>query len=291
MEKIQQSIQIDAPRETVWAAIIDDQKYRIWAAAFYPGSHFIGGWQQGESIRFGMTDDQGQTQGMQAEILVNEHLRRLSIHPVGFFSGDTVDLDSDEAKKWAQVHENYELESISPQSTRFSVDVDTFEEYLEEMSEAWSNALLKLKEICEKNLAPFASIAVTADVQAPVERAWACWTSPECVKKWNHASDDWHCPAASNDLRVGGRFVYTMAALDGSVSFDFSGTHTEVVPGDRIASQLDDGRMVRVAFEASGPGSTRVVETFEAERENSLDLQRDGWQAILDNFKKVVETE
>jgi uncharacterized protein YndB with AHSA1/START domain len=290
MKKIQQSIIIDAPREVVWAAIINEQKFRIWCAEFAPGSYFDGGWQLGQSIKFLGKDEDGQLMGMQAEIAVSEHLKRISIRHYGLISGDVVDSDSDEAKKWVPSYESYELESISPQSTLFSIDVDINEDYLEDMSDAWSKALLKLKEVCEQNLAPFASITVTTEVQASIKNAWLCWTAPECIQKWNHALDSWHCPAASNDLRVSGRFVYNMAARDGSVSFDFAGTYTEVVKGERITSQLDDGRMVWVTFEALGPDHTKVVEIFEAENENTLDLQRDGWQSILDNFKREVES-
>lgn len=135
----------------------------------------------------------------------------------------------------------------------------------------------------------YTAITVTTEVQAPLDRVWSCWTMPDCVMQWNHASDDWHCPAASNDLRVGGRYVYTMAARDGSFSFDFAGTYTEIVQGERIISQLDDGRMINVSFETVSHDVTRVVETFDAEHENTFDLQRQGWQAILDNFKKEAE--
>lgn len=291
MKKIHKSIRIDASREAVWAAIIDDGKYRLWAALFTPGSYFEGGWQPGDSIRFLAKDDQGRARGMQARIAVNEHLRRISIHHFGLTDGDSVDSDSNEAKKWTPAYENYELETLSPQATRFSVDADIPDEYLVEMAEAWDLALLKLKEVCEQNLSPFASITLTADVRAPLESVWACWNSAECVRKWNHASDDWHCPAAANDLRVGGRYVYTMAARDGSASFDFAGTYTEIVPGERITSQLDDGRMIRTVFEAVGPDRTRVVETFEADHLFPLDQQRVGWQAILDNFRKTMESD
>lgn len=289
MKKIQQSITITTPPEVVWAAIINDKKFRLWCDAFEPGSHFVGGWQQGQSIQFLMKDDQGQLHGMQSEVAVSEHPSRLTIHNVGVVNDGVIDAESDEAKKWINTYETYELKPITPQSTLFTVDVDVHEEYFADMSDAWNRALLKLKELCEKNLAPFVPITVTTDVRAAVEKAWLGWTSAESVKRWNHASDDWHCPAASNDLRVGGRFTYTMAALNGRISFDFSGTYTEVVQNERITSQLDDGCMVWVTFTAAGPENTRVTEVFEAENEHLLDLQRDGWQAILDNYKKIVE--
>jgi uncharacterized protein YndB with AHSA1/START domain len=291
MKKILKSIVIEASRETVWAAIINDQKYRLWTAAFEPTSHFVGGWQQGESIKFLMKDEQGQLKGMLAEIASSEHLRRISIHMLGLTDGDSVDFDSDEAKKWVPSYENYELEAISPNMTRFCVDADVNEAFFDHMTDAWTKALNKLKEVCEQNLAPFISIAITTEVQASMDKVWRCWTDPACIKKWNHALDSWHCPAASNDLSVGGRYVYTMASTDGKMSFDFSGTYTEVVQHERITSQLDDGRMVWVSFESVGPNSIKVMEKFEAENENALELQRNGWQAILDNFKRVAEDE
>lgn len=287
MKKIQQSIIINASREAVWAAIINDHKYRLWAEAFVPDTYFAGSWQQGQSIKFLMKDDQDQLLGMMAEIAESEHLRRISIQQLGMINGEKVDFFSDEAP----VYENYELEQISPQLTRFSVDVDVHEDYLDDLTDGWIEALSKLKEVCEKNLAPFASITLTTDVKAPVDHVWNFWTSTDKIKKWNHASDDWHCPEASNDLRVGGRFVYTMAALDGSVSFNFAGTYTEILHAERITSQLDDGRMVRVTFKIIDADNTQVTEIFEAEHENSYDLQRDGWQAILKNFKKEAEAE
>ena len=289
MKKIQKSIMIDAPREVVWASIININKFQLWSAAFTPTSTFVGGWQQGQSIQFLMKDEQGQTQGMLAEIVASDHLRHITIHHIGLVSGDVVDYDSDEAKKWVPAYEIYDLESLSPGVTRFSVNVEVNEDYLEDMADAWSDALQLLKEVCEKNLAPFASITVTTDVLAPVSHVWECWRGTECIKKWNHASDDWHCPAAINDFRVGGRFVYTMAAVNGSVSFDFAGTYMEIVHDERITSQLDDGRMLRVTFEADGPDHTRVVERFEAENENTFEGQRKGWQTILDNFKRETE--
>ncbi len=134
------------------------------------------------------------------------------------------------------------------------------------------------------------SIEITVSVEAEcgLARAWECWTTPECIVLWNHASEDWRCPSAANDLRAGGSFSYRMEAVDGSMGFDFGGVHTEIEEGRLIASALGDGRKMRVSFEESG-GRTRVVETFEAEGSNPPERQRLGWQAILDNFKLVAE--
>lgn len=107
--------------------------------------------------------------------------------------------------------------------------------------------------------------------------------------QWNNASDDWHTPKAENDLRVGGKFVSRMEAKDGSVGFDFWGIYDEVKPNELIEYTMGDGRKVKVAFNGN-ESETTVVVTFEPEDENSRELQQGGWQAILDNFKKCVES-
>lgn len=131
-------------------------------------------------------------------------------------------------------------------------------------------------------------ITVATTVKVPVEKAWAYWTMPEHITEWNNASDDWHTPLAENDLRTGGRFLSRMEAKDGSFGFDFSGTYEEVVPMESIAYTLDDNRKVQITFTGQGH-ETHITETFEAESENSVDMQRSGWQAIMDNFKHYAE--
>ena len=133
------------------------------------------------------------------------------------------------------------------------------------------------------------SITVQTHVEAPIDQVWMAWTEPEHIMRWNNASDDWHTPRATNDLREGGTFTCRMEAKDGSTGFDFGGTYTNVTPHALIAYVMDDGRTVSVTFEAKGE-ATHVTETFEAEQENPLEMQRQGWQAILDNFKKYTES-
>jgi len=131
-------------------------------------------------------------------------------------------------------------------------------------------------------------ITVEATVDATIEKAWEYFTKPEHITKWNNANEDWHTPSAVNDLRTGGSFVYKMAAKDGSFSFDFGGTYTEVQEHKTIAYTLGDGRTVKVDFSSDG-GATKVTETFEAENTHSVEMQHGGWQAILNNFKKYTE--
>lgn len=133
------------------------------------------------------------------------------------------------------------------------------------------------------------TISVDTIINSPIEKVWQHWTSPESIIKWNHASDDWHCPLATNDFILGGNFSYTMAAKDSSNSFDFTGIYTKIEPLKTIETTLNDGRKVSVDFEKVDDQNTIVTENFETESENSVEKQREGWQAILDNFKKYCE--
>lgn len=131
-------------------------------------------------------------------------------------------------------------------------------------------------------------ITIESTVNAPVEKVWNYWNEPDHITKWNSASDDWHTPWAKNDLRTGGRITSRMEAKDGSFGFDFEGVYDTVKPNEYIEYTLGDGRKVKISFKASG-NTTHIIESFEAETENSEEMQRMGWQAILDNFKKYTE--
>lgn len=136
---------------------------------------------------------------------------------------------------------------------------------------------------------PAKRITVETTINAPLKKVWEYWSAPEHITKWNAASDDWHSPRAENDLRKGGKFLARMEAKDGSMGFDFEGVYDEVVDQKLIAYTMGDGRTVSVNFEETGD-QTRVRETFDAETTHSEEMQRGGWQAILDNFKKYVES-
>ncbi|MCZ4223355.1 SRPBCC family protein [Pedobacter rhodius] len=131
-------------------------------------------------------------------------------------------------------------------------------------------------------------ITIEATVNTTVEKVWEFWNNPEHIKNWAFASPEWHAPNAENDLREGGKFSTTMAARDGSMSFDFGGTYTTVETHKLIEYVLDDGRKVKILFEGEGD-KTKVTETFDPENTNPLDMQKGGWQAILDNFKQYTE--
>jgi uncharacterized protein YndB with AHSA1/START domain len=133
-------------------------------------------------------------------------------------------------------------------------------------------------------------ITVETIVNAPIARVWEAWTTPADIVKWNFASPDWHCPSAHVDLRVGGVFGSRMEAKDGSFGFDFGATISALEPKSLLQYDLGDGRKVDVRFAQTASG-VQVTESFDAEDENSAEMQRTGWQAILDNFRKHVEGE
>ena len=131
-------------------------------------------------------------------------------------------------------------------------------------------------------------ISVSNNIDAPLSKVWEYWTNPIHVQNWNFAAADWHCPNATNHLEVGGEFHYTMSAKDNSFSFDFWGTYQQIEDQHTIAIILGDGRQMNVYFEETSSG-VLVTEEFEPEKVNPEDMQRAGWQMILDNFKKYVE--
>lgn len=132
-------------------------------------------------------------------------------------------------------------------------------------------------------------VTVEATVKTSADKAWEAWNGPEHIIHWNFASDDWHCPAANSDLRVGGAFGATMAAKDGSMSFEFGGVYDIVEPAKKLAYTMGDGRRVEVTFDQQGE-QTHIVERFEAEGMHPVEFQKAGWQAILNNYVKYTES-
>ncbi len=132
-------------------------------------------------------------------------------------------------------------------------------------------------------------LTVEANIQADIQTVWSAYTAPEHITKWNFATDDWQCPHAENDLRVGGRYLARMEAKDGSFGFDFEATYDEVSPVSKLVYTMTDGRKCSVTFSHQN-NQTKVVTTFDAESENPPEMQQQGWQMILNNFKKYAET-
>lgn len=132
-------------------------------------------------------------------------------------------------------------------------------------------------------------ITIETLVKSDIDTVWAAWNNPEDIKQWNAASDDWHTTASTVDLRDGGTFTSRMEAKDGSMGFDFGGTYTRIEPNKLIAFKMGDDREVTVEFNETD-GGVQIRETFDAETENDAEMQRAGWQAILDNFARHVES-
>jgi len=131
-------------------------------------------------------------------------------------------------------------------------------------------------------------ITIEATIQANIQKVWDCYTQPQHITQWNFATADWQCPSAENDLRVGGKYKARMEAKDGSWGFDFEAIYDSISTLESFSYTMPDQRKVQVSFQA-GTNTCKVVIIFDAETENSIELQRAGWQAILDNFKKYVE--
>ena len=131
-------------------------------------------------------------------------------------------------------------------------------------------------------------ITVSTSIHASLEKIWDFWTNSKHITHWNFAGDDWHCPKAENDLQVGGKFNYRMEAKDGSMDFDFEAIYTNVIEFQSIEYKMDDNRKVVISFEKL-ENSILITEKFDAENENPIEMQQQGWQMILDNFKKYVE--
>lgn len=132
-------------------------------------------------------------------------------------------------------------------------------------------------------------ITIQTTVNAPMEKIWEFWNKPEHITKWAYADESWEAPNAENDLRTGGKFKTRMEAKDKSAGFDFEGTYTVVEEHALIEYDMPDGRHVKYEFSTT-PEGVKIVGSFDPEQENSLELQRAGWQAILDNFKKYAES-
>lgn len=135
----------------------------------------------------------------------------------------------------------------------------------------------------------YTQITIETIISADIQKVWDYYTKAEHIINWNFASDDWCCPRAENDLRIGGKMNYRMEAKDGSFGFDLEGVYTDVIKHKRINYIMSDGRKVSTNFEGS-EAAVKVTTTFDAETENPIEMQKDGWQAILNNFKKYVES-
>ncbi len=289
MNKISKSIIINASPEVIWETITDPRKYQDWTYVFGGNSYFEGGWNEGDAIHFLTKDEEGNLQGMVAEIAKSRYPAFISIRHLGYMADDeSADTANESLKSLAPAYENYTLDLMDDGQTKFTVDVDTQEEYMEMFEDAWPKALELVKSISEESKSQPMKITINTFVQSSIESVWNGFTQPEHITSWNYASDDWHCPEAVNDLKEGGTFDYIMASKDGKASFHFGGTYTKIIHHEKICYELSNGREVCVFFKPMD-GGVFVEETFDAEDSNSYPEQRQGWQAILENFADHVE--
>lgn len=282
MDKLTFTITINAPANKVWQTLWDDITYRQWTSAFHEGSYAVSDWKEGSKIHF--LSPAGE--GMYAVIEKKEQHKYMSFKHLGIIKNFEEQPIDDETKSWSGALENYRLHEAKGLTT-LSAELDTNDKYINYFKEIFPKALEIVKQIAEGVLNP--AIIVTSTINAPVEKVWQLWTLPQHITKWNYASNDWHTPFAENDLRVGGKFLSRMEAKDGNAGFDFVGVYGEVKTNELLAYTISDGRKVKVTFSAI-EDKTKVVETFEPESSHTIEMQRGGWQAILDNFKKYVES-
>jgi uncharacterized protein YndB with AHSA1/START domain len=277
MKKQQFKTTINAPRNIVWHALWQIDNYRKWTSAFAEGSNAFSNWKEGDEIVFG----DGKGNGMYSVIEKREELSYMAFKHLG----EIKDGQKQPESSWAGSLETYTL-TENGSGTDLLVEIDLDDAWLDYFLKTWPVALEKLKAIAESP--EIKRVTIETLVKAPAEKVWQLWTEPQHIMQWNNASDDWHTPSAINDLKPGGNFVFTMAARDGSFSFDFGGTYDAVKDKELIAYTIADGRKVQVSFSPDENG-TAVKEVFEVESMNPIEMQRSGWQAILNNFKKHVE--
>lgn len=275
MEKLLFNQEIKASAAKVWQVLWNDITYRQWTTVFHEGSHAVSDWKEGSRIHF-LGPEGG---GMFSEISsLVEHEKMIFTH-----LGEVKNYKELELSEWNGSQEAYYL-SEQNGITHLRVELDATEEFRAYFEETFPKAMAIVKELSEKPI----SLKIETTVNAPLEKVWDIFNMPEHVTKWNTADPSWHTPRAENDLRTGGSFNYRMEAKDGSFGFDFSGVYNLVEPHKKIEYTMEDGRKVNIVFSSNG-NTTTITEHFDAETENSLELQQGGWQSILDNFKSYCE--
>jgi uncharacterized protein YndB with AHSA1/START domain len=276
MITLQFNIQIQASPERVWNTLFSSPSYSVWTSVFCNGSYALTDWQTGSNYQF--LNPSGD--GIFGIITQHETNKKM------YFThhGEVKNLLNQEVGgEWYNMTEMYMLET-NDDGCILVIEITTPEGYTSYFEEVYPKALAKVKLLSEKNY-----IAIETNLVCTPAQAWEVYTNTNYITKWNHASDDWHCPKAVNHLIADGTFNYTMAAKDESFSFDFVGKFLEIKEHEYLNMLLDDGRGLELIFIPTTTG-TRLIEIFEPEKENTLELQEQGWQLILNNYAKVANT-
>ncbi len=274
------SVIINASPKKVWQVLWSDPTYRQWTSAFQVGSYAVSDWKQGSKINFLSPEGNG----MYSTINECIPFEKMSFIHLGEIKNFVEQPETPESKKWSGSKEIYTLTKKENQ-TVLEVSFDSSDEFTAYFESAFPKAL----EIVQKIAVNPVVIRIITEIESPIEKIWEHWTNPAHIVKWNNASDDWHTTRATNDLTIGVKFLSRMEAKDGSFGFDFEGVYTNIEPQKKIEYKIPDGRKVSVDFIKQEKGY-KIVEAFEAEEENPLEIQQGGWQAILDSFRKDVET-
>jgi uncharacterized protein YndB with AHSA1/START domain len=273
------SIEISAKAEEIWFALWDDFHYRKWTSVFCEGSFMKTDWKEGGKVHFLSPGGNG----MYSLLEKNVPNEKMDFKHIGEIK-EGIELPlTEETNAWSGARENYSLENLGDRFL-LKVTIDMDEKHADYFNETFPKGLKKVKELAENLM-----IVVKTEVLKDIETVWNCWNQDEHISHWYFASEDWCCPNASNDLKVGGHFNYRMEAKDGSFGFDYEGIYSEVIEHQKIAYSLADNRKIIIEFSTSEKG-TFIKESFHPENENPYEMQRFGWQAILDNFKKYCES-
>ena len=274
-------IEINANAQKVWFVLWDNYNYKQWTNVFHEGSNAVtDNWKEGSKVHF-LTPE---GKGMYSIVSFNKPLEKMEFTHIGNIS-DFKELPLDEeAKEWSGGKERYSI-SENNGVTTLVVAIDVYEKYMDYFDGVFPTALKKVKTMAENFY-----ITIQVNIKTKPNEVWEKWNNADDITKWCTATETWHTPSASNDLRLGGLYQYRMEAKDGSMGFDFEGTYTAIEVNHIIEYTIIDGRKVKIKFEEQDNG-VLITESFEPESMNSFDLQRDGWQSILNNFKKYVEHE
>jgi uncharacterized protein YndB with AHSA1/START domain len=281
METLNFNIRIAANAKTIWSVLWNDETYRKWTAVFSEGSYAESDWKEGSPILFLTPSGEGMSSIIH-RLIENKEMTFKHLSTVKDFQVQPLD---EKSQQWSGCRESYTIEEVNGMST-FRVSIEVMPGYKDYFIQTFPKALEKVKILAEHAAL---DITLQAMVKAPLAKVWHLWTSPEHIIQWNNATEEWCTPAAKNELKKGGSFSYRMESKDGKHGFDFSGTYKEIIPEQRIAYTIEDGRNVLITFEEN-PSGVLITESFQAENLHSRDLQRQGWQAILDNFQRHAET-
>jgi uncharacterized protein YndB with AHSA1/START domain len=278
MQPLQYSISIHATPQKIWEILWHKTSYTIWTSPFTYGTYALGQIALGESFQF-LNPDGG---GLYGTIDICKNHQEIRFNHNGEVKNFEKIIDDSAKEIWGKIHEHYVLET-NGNETILTVTIAGMNDWQAYFDDTFPKALQTVKNIIDKKL-----ICIEINTSEPIHKVWTYYTSPNHIMHWNQASPDWHCPKAENDLQISGAFSYTMAAKDASFSFDFSGKYTAIENEKIINYTMDDGRICEILFIQMKEG-TRIVQAFEPETENTIELQTGGWQAILDSFVNYLE--